>query len=241
LEIADSKAGEGGVSALLEAALPHITAEMPTRAPRGCPRVLLLGGPGSDAETLGAALAATYEAKLISAMELLHGAAINGNKAAEKAMKAGEPLVAADVILGQLVVNRIKQDDVRTSGFVLVGYPRTSQHAAFLKKSGVWLRHAVHLELAPSAAEAKVTGTRYDPVDGEIYHVDTNSPSDGDTASRLVTHPNDAKAAFKRRMKIWNTEKPNLFKAFSAQLMTEDASRPERELVERLAKCFLSL
>jgi adenylate kinase len=241
VEIADTKAGEGGVSKLLDAALPHISSEMPTRAPRGCPRVLLLGGPGAESEALGAALASTYSVTLISALDLLHAAAINGSKAAEKAMKQAEPLLAADAILGTLVVNRIKQDDVRTSGFVLVGYPQTSMQAAFLKKQGVWLRHVVHLQLAPKAAEAAVTGRRVDPVDGEVYHVDLSPPEDAATAERLVTHPRDEKPEVKRQLKSWNANKGQLLKGYADRLVTEDASRPERQLVERLAGCFLTL
>ena len=241
VEIADSKTGDKGVNKLLDAALSHITSEMPTRAPRGCPRVLLLGGPGAENEAVGAALASTYGAKLISGIDLLHGAAINGSKAAEKAMKAAEPLIAADAILGTLVVNRIKQDDVRTSGFVLVGYPATQAQAAFLKKQGVWLRHVVHLELSQKAAEAAVTGTRFDPVDGEIYHVESNPPEDADTLQRLVVHPKHEKPAVKRSLKTWNANKGALLKGYADRLITEDASRPEHQLVERLAGCFLTL
>ena len=32
-----------------------------------------------------------------------------------------------------------------------------------------------------------------------------------------------------------------LSKVYASELLTEDATRPERELVERLAPCFLSL
>ena len=71
-------------AALLDAALPTVTAELPSRAPRGCPRVLLLGGPGSGAEGRGSSLAAVYGAKLISASELLHGAALSGSRAIAK-------------------------------------------------------------------------------------------------------------------------------------------------------------
>ena len=43
-----------------------------------------------------------------------------------------------------------------------------------LAKEKVWLRDVVHLEMSAKAAEAAVCGTRSDPVDGEIYHIDTN-------------------------------------------------------------------
>jgi adenylate kinase family enzyme len=240
-EIDGSMPGEAGVSKLLELALPTITNEMPTRAPRGCARVLLLGGPGSNAEAVGAALAATYGAKLISAIELLHGAALTGSRAAAKAMDAEQPLVAGDALLGPLVLARIKEEDVRTNGFVLVGYPASSSHAAFLRKNNVWVRDAVHLELSNAAAEAAVCRTRYDPVDGEIYHLDTSPPADSETAKRLVIHPQHEPAKVKQALKTWAGSKQQLLKAYASELRTEDAGRSQRQLVERLASCFLSL
>lgn len=240
-ELDGSTPGEKGVTKLLEAALPLITADMPSRAPRGCPRVLLIGGPGSNTETLGAGLAQVYGVKHISAIELLHGAALNGSKAAERAMANAQPLVMAEELVGPLVLGRLGQEDVRTAGFVLTGYPRTTKDAAYLKKQGQWLRHVVHLELEPKAAEAIVTGTRYDPSDGEIFHIETKPPSDEDTAARLVTHPKDEPKAFKAAMRVWAESMQGLSKVYANELLTENANRPERELVERLAPCFLLL
>ena len=239
VELDGGVAGEAGVAKLLDAALPTVTSDMPTRAPRGCPRVALLGGPGSNAEGVGAALAATYGAKLISAMDLLHGASLNGSKAAAKAMAMPEPLHANDKLLSDLVLQRLSLEDVRRAGFVLVGFPASREQAALLKKGGVWIRHAVHLDMSAAAAEAALCGTRYDPFDGETYHVATNPAPDAATAARLVTHPKHEPAAVKKALKTWAAHKGALLKAFSAELSTEDATRPEAALVERLAGAFL--
>ena len=40
------------------------------------------------------------------------------------------------------------------------------------------MRHAVHLELSPQEALDAVLGKRYDPYDGEEYHIDGHMPSD---------------------------------------------------------------
>lgn len=233
--------GSLGVDKMLEAALPLVSAEMPSRAPRGAARVALLGGPGSNAQALGAALATCYGAKLISAVELLHAAALSGSKHARQAMEATDPTRMAEQLLGPLVLERLAAEDVRTSGFVLVGYPFTAQHAAWLKKQGVWLRDVVHLKLDPKDAEAIVCGTRFDPIDGETYHMDTNPPSDTDTLARLVVHPQHKPAVVKHALQQWAKDLPGLLKAFPDTLRVEDASRPEHELVERLAPCFIAL
>jgi len=239
VELDGSLPGEAGVSKLLELALPTITADMPTRAPRGSPRILLLGGPGANADVLGRALSQRYGAKLISAIELLHGAALSGSKGAMKAMKAEFPLVAGEDLIGPLVLSRLAQEDVRLSGFILQGFPVNAAHAALLRKNKVWIRDAVHLDVAPAAAEATLCGTRYDPLDGDIYHLD-DPPAD-DALQRLVVHPQHTPDAVKRALRAWEGQKGGLLKAYADVLRTEDAARPERELVERLAPCFLAL
>jgi len=221
--------------------MPLVTSEMPTRAPRGCPRVLLLGGPGSESEALGSALAQRYSAKFISAIDLLHAASLRGDKTALKAMQTPNPLKMAEEVLGDLVLARLQQEDVRTQGFVMTGYPATAAQAAKLKKSGIWVRHAVHLELTPKEAEAAVMGKRYDPYDGEEYHVDGPMPSDPLVQERLVSHPSMNPKVFRLLLKEWSTQIPKLLKAYAEELSVEDAKRPQSQLVERLAPCFLSL
>ena len=95
--------------------------------------------------------------------------------------------------------------------------------------------------MTDAEALAAVTGTRYDPYDGEVYHVEKNPPTDADTAERLVQHANHKPAVVKKLLSAYNKELPKLLSAYSGMLRTEDAKRPERELVERLAPCFLSL
>lgn len=240
-ELDGSTPGEDGITSLLELAMPTVTADMPTRAPRGCPRVLLLGGPGSDTDGLGAALALRYSAKFISALDVLHAAALTGNNTAKKAMQTPDPLKMAEQEIGKLVVARLLQDDIRTNGFVLTGFPTTAAQAKVLEKNGIWVRHAVHLELTPTEASAALLGKRYDTFDGEEYHVDTNMPADPLVADRLVTHPKYTKNSVSRALKTWGANLPGLLKTYAAQLSVEDAKRPNTEVVERLAPCFLSL
>ena len=199
VELDGSVAGEAGVSKLLEQALKHLTAEMPTRAPRGCPRVLLAGGPGTNAEALGAALAATYGAKLISAIDLLHGAALNGNHAAAKAMQAQQPLVAGEAVVGPLILERLAADDVRLAGFVLVGF-----HAAgFLKKHKVRrLEHTHARTRSHTLAHARTcshtlaharTRSTHPPT-----HAHTHTRTHAHTHTRTHAHIHLARSAVRR-------------------------------------------
>ncbi len=229
---------------LLEAALPHITAEHPTRAPRGCPRVLLLGGPGSNSAKLGEALSEAYGATMVSAADLLHSAKLSGSKMVAQAIETGD-LTCVEDIIGPLVLARLQKDDVRTRGFVLEGFPATAAQAAWLKKQGVWIRHAIHLDMTPEDATRSVTGIRFDPLNGDMYHVDgtlaPRIPADADVMGRLAVHPKHEPAYVRQGLKVWASKKEGLLKAYANVLSVEDGLREQGELVERLAPCFLTL
>jgi len=227
--------------------LPYITAAPLTKAPRGCPRVLLLGGPGSGKEELGHAMAERFGAKLISALELMQAAALSGTQIGHKAkpfLDAGMPEQCPDDVLMPLVLQRLEADDVKKVGFVMVGCPgSSSQMAALKKKAGVWFRHIVYLQISPDDAKRAVCDTRYDPVDGSVYHPDGVWPSDLDVAARLVAHPHMQPAMFNKAMKKWAADEPQLMNAVAADcdVMYEDATSPMDELLERLTPCFLTL
>jgi len=71
---------------------PTVTAAMPSRAPRGAPRVVLLGGPAAGDEELGTGMAKRYGVVHVSALQLLKAAASKGTATAKKLMSytAGE-------------------------------------------------------------------------------------------------------------------------------------------------------
>ena len=96
---------------LYTALLPSITPEMPSRAPRGSARVMLLGGPGSRAEELGEALTAAYGAVLVSAPQLLRAAALSGTVHGMKVkpyLDKGELAMVPDKLVRGIVLARLQ-------------------------------------------------------------------------------------------------------------------------------------
>ena len=235
----------GSESELLEQALLHIKDGPRTKAPRGCPRVLLLGGPGSGAPALAAALAQRFGSKLISAVDVLQTASLSGSLLGAKAapfLAAGIPEDVPDDVLLPLVLTLLEGDDVRKTGFVMTGFPSTAAQVALLKKKGIWFRHVVKLHIESDAAKRAVCATRYDPFDGAVYHPDRNWPEDVVVAQRLVAHPHHVLPKVEQALQKWGASEPELLKAFSTgQVVVEDATQPISELVERLTPCFLSI
>ena len=140
---------------LVEAVLPLLNVAMPTRAPRGCVRMVLVGGPGSKANQLGAALVQRYGGNLISAVDVLQNASLTSTNAraclkdtpgkSQHINPLNQMEMLAPKELRDIMLTRLSQDDVRTGGFVLVGYPFNRSQADHLKKSRVWIRNAIHL------------------------------------------------------------------------------------------------
>jgi len=233
-------------AAVLEEVLPYISTEVPTKAPRGCPRVLLLGGPGSGKEALAAAMAERFGAKLVSALELMQAAVLSGSplgRHAKPYLDKGIPEEVPDEVLMPLVAQRLDSEDIRKVGFVMVGVPQISSQAAALKKMGVWFRHVVYLQISPEDAKRAVCDTRYDPVDGAVYHPEGAWPEDLEVVARLVAHPHQSPAAFNKALKRWEAVEPKLINAISAdcEITPEDATASHAELLERLTPCFLTL
>lgn len=235
---------------LYEAIAPSISADMPSRAPRGCPRVVLLGGPGSRSEEVAEEVALQFGAKLISAPAILKAESLRpesvlGQLAKEEYLEKGniEGITKhkqLDSMLRAKLLQRLQQEDVRHAGFVLHGFPMTKAHANFLDKHGVWIRHAVHLKMENGAAKRRVTAARVDPITGTMYHPDDPGwPSDPALLSRLVQPEHSSDAHVKKMLTKWRDRSPPLLKAFAAELEEVDATLPLPTMVEKLAHCFV--
>ena len=229
---------------LYTALLPSITPEMPSRAPRGSARVMLLGGPGSRAEELGEALTAAYGAVLVSAPQLLRAAALSGTVHGMKVkpyLDKGELAMVPDKLVRGIVLARLQHDDCRQFGFILQGFPSTTQQASWLTKHGVWIRHCVLLDLDNATAKRRITQSKVDPVDGTSYHPDLPGyPTDPAVQARLLPALHSGDKLAKKALHHWRERgMPLADKTYKEQLMTIDDTLPLVTAVEMLAGCFM--
>lgn len=218
---------------------PTITSAMSSRAPRGAPRVLLLGGPAAGEEELADGLEQRYGAIAVSAARLLKAAATKDTALGRKLLPytVGEIWDVPNEVLAPLVLERLKGEDVRRKGFVLTGFPNNAQQAKMLKNAGVWVRQTVLLDVGAKEAARKLTEARFDPVTGKQYHPDAFWPDDRNVEARLVQHPRYSAAAVEAALASWEERKVKLLAAYP-ELRTEDATRPALTLEERLQPCF---
>lgn len=234
---------------LYAALAPALSPEMPSRAPRGSARVLLLGGPGSRAEELGMGCSAAYGAVLVSAPQLLKAAALSGTVHGMKVkpwVASGEAAMVPDKLVRGLVLARLQQEDCRQFGFILQGFPSTTQQVAWLAKHGVWVRHCALLDLDNATAKRRITHSKVDPIDGRSYHPDTPGyPTDPAHQQRLLPALHSGDKLAKKQLHHWRerglplAEAAYAAKHYTEPLMTIDDTLPLVTAVEKLAGCFM--
>jgi adenylate kinase len=123
--------------------------------------VILLGPPGCGKGTQAARLKAKYGLIPLSTGDMLRAAVAAGTEVGKKAkaiMEAGQ-LVPDDVVVG-VIADRIAEPDVRQSGFILDGFPRTVAQAKSLdemmEKRGRKLDYIIELKVDEQALYARI-------------------------------------------------------------------------------------
>ena len=123
--------------------------------------VILLGPPGCGKGTQAARLKEKYGLIPLSTGDMLRAAVAAGTevgKTAKAIMEAGQ-LVPDDVVVG-VIADRIAEPDVRRSGFVLDGFPRTVAQAKALddmmEKHGWKLDRIIELKVDEKALFARI-------------------------------------------------------------------------------------
>lgn len=116
-------------------------------------RLLLIGPPGAGKGTQAARLAEIYGVPAISTGDIFRSNVKNGTELGNKAkafMDAGDNV--PDSLTNALIRDRLEDDDAK-NGFLLDGYPRTTDQVreldAFLASHGAALDVVVELEADP--------------------------------------------------------------------------------------------
>lgn len=189
--------------------------------------ILLLGAPGVGKGTQAKILMAEWGVPQISTGDILRANVARDTElglAAKRIMARGE--LVSDEIVNAMVAERITDEDCR-KGYILDGFPRTLNQAAFLDRT-----LEANLALARAAAAAgratdgrelpvvavsiqvgytlllrRITGRRTCPACHRIYNIYFQPPAhdmvcDVDGAP-LVQRPDDVESVFEERMRAY--------------------------------------
>jgi adenylate kinase len=179
-------------------------------------RIVLLGAPGSGKGTQAKKLMAYKNIPQISTGDMLREAVANGTRFGLKAkavMDAGN-LVPDEVVLG-IISERLSLSDA-DNGFILDGFPRTTQQALDLEELldtlGTPLDTAVLMDVDFDILMKRLTGRRTCSLTGKLLNIHFSTADELDECTNaggeLIQREDDNEETIGNRLKVYreNTE-----------------------------------
>lgn len=211
-------------------------------------RIVLLGAPGSGKGTQAKKLMADRNIPQISTGDMLREAIASGTRFGRKArsvMESGD-LVPDDVVLG-IISERLGQPDA-SDGFILDGYPRTTQQALdlgeLLDQLGTPLDTAVLMDIDFDILMKRLTGRRTCSLTGKLLNVHYSSQQELDECTQaggeLIQREDDNEETIGNRLEVYrkNTEPLVDYYTKRDKLTTIDAEGSIDEVYERLLEAL---
>jgi len=211
-------------------------------------RIVLLGAPGSGKGTQAKKLMAEKNIPQVSTGDMLREAVASGTRfglKAQSVMDAGD-LVPDDIVLG-IISERLAEPDA-VDGFILDGFPRTTQQALdlgeLLDQLGTPLDTAVLMNVDFDILMKRLTGRRTCSLTGKLLNVYFSPQEELDECTQaggeLVQRDDDVEDTIGNRLEVYrkNTEPLINYYAKRDKLTTIDAEGTIDEVYERLLEAL---
>lgn len=179
-------------------------------------RIVFLGAPGSGKGTQAKKLMADKNIPQVSTGDMLREAVASGTRFGLKAktiMDSGD-LVPDEVVLG-IISERLGQPDAE-NGFILDGFPRTTQQALdleeLLDQLGTPLDTAILMDVDFDILMKRLTGRRTCSLTGKLLNIHFSSQDELDECSNsggeLIQRKDDNEETIANRLEVYreNTE-----------------------------------
>lgn len=211
-------------------------------------RIVLLGAPGSGKGTQAKKLMADRNIPQISTGDMLREAVASGTRfglRAKSIMESGD-LVPDDVVLG-IISERLAQPDA-AEGFILDGFPRTTQQALdlgeLLDQLGTPLDTAVLMDVDFDILMKRLTGRRTCSLTGKLLNIYFSPQEELDACTNaggeLQQREDDNEETIGNRLDVYrkNTEPLIDYYAKRDKLTTIDADGSIDEVYARLLEAL---
>ena len=145
--------------------------------------LLIMGLPGAGKGTQAAKIVEHFNVAHISTGDMFRAAIANQTEMgilAKSYIDKGE--LVPDEVTNGIVKERLSQDDIKETGFLLDGYPRTIEQANALDKTlaelGIELEGVINIEVNPDCLLERLSGRIIHRQTGETFHKVFNPPAD---------------------------------------------------------------
>ena len=121
--------------------------------------------------------------------------------------------------------DRLDEDDCKTQGWLLDGFPRTQAQAQALADSGITADCFVFLDVPDEVLVERVVGRRTDPVTGKIYHMTFSPPEDEEVLNRLEQRSDDTEEKVKVRLEQFHANVEAVKGSYTEIMVSVDGNR----------------
>lgn len=184
-------------------------------------RIILLGPPGAGKGTQAQFIKESLGIPQISTGDMLRAAKDSGSELGNrvKAVMDSGALVSDEIVI-DLVKERIQQDDC-ANGFLFDGFPRTIPQAEAMRDAGVGIDAVVEISVDDEELVQRITGRRWHPASGRVYHVIYNPPreagKDDVSGEPLEQRDDDNEETVRERINVYNEQTAPLIDFYQAK------------------------
>lgn len=193
-------------------------------------RVILLGPPGAGKGTQAQFIIKAFAIPQISTGDMLR-AAVKAQSAlgleVKKVMESGA--LVSDEIIVKLVRERIAQPDC-AEGFLLDGFPRTTNQADALRNEKIKIDFVIELKVEDEAIIQRISGRLMHSESGRVYHNLYNPPKvagkDDQTGEALIQRKDDSEKTVRNRLHVYHEQTSPLVAYYQKWSESEDKMAP---------------
>ncbi|MCF1284987.1 adenylate kinase [Streptococcus sinensis] len=188
--------------------------------------LLIMGLPGAGKGTQAAKIVEQFHVAHISTGDMFRAAMANETEMgvlAKSYISKGE--LVPDEVTNGIVKERLAQDDIKETGFLLDGYPRTIDQAhaldQILAELGIQLEGVINIEVNPDSLLERLSGRIIHRKTGETFHKVFNPPVDYKEED-YYQREDDKPETVKRRLDINIAQGQPIIDHYRAQGLVHD-------------------